>query len=224
MSIAALTRPILQEDELECFVRCSGCYYRMCGDIHQTGWRQAVQQSVDLVVREIYSLPPTSRTMVAVMNSVQRNWPQDMTGFESGQHYEQIKRMATKQLMVYLTNGSVNATPFFLCHPLSVYVKELDIELFMLQQVVEWHDPQLIIRKYMTTANVELVKAYCHLSVVFAYEAFRKLPSRIELYSVLNGKSFAVCPDAEDIDLSLDYLRLTLGLMKERPELREFYQ
>lgn len=215
----------LMEDDLECFVRCAGCYYRKCGNPHQNGWRQAVQHALDQVVMDIYSLPVKARTMMHVRNSLERHWPENTEGFHSKQQYEQFQKAANKYMMLFLTQeqqGTVK--PFYLCQPVSVYVDEIGLELTTMQQVVEWNNSELVIRKYISSANVELVNAYSHLCVVFAHKVFQQLPTRIEVYSVLTGKSYEVHPSLEDITQSIDYLRLSAGIMKEGMDSRRLYQ
>ncbi|WP_148497616.1 hypothetical protein [Paenibacillus senegalensis] len=214
----------LLEDDLECFVRCAGCYYRKCGNPHQNGWRQAVQHALDQVVRDIYSLPAKARTMIHVRNSMERHWPEITDGFLSSQQHEQYRKAANKYMMLFLTQELGIAKPFYLCQPVSVYVDELGLELTMMQQVVEWQQSELVIRKYISSANVEVVNAYSHLSVVFAHKVFQQLPSRIEVYSVLTGKTYEVRPGPEDLPLSIDYLRLSAGLMKEDMDSPRLYQ
>lgn len=214
----------LLEDDLECFVRCAGCFYRKCSNPQQNGWRQAVQHALDQVVRDIYSLPVKARTMIHVRNSMERHWPEASAGFHSSEQYDQFRKAANKYMMLFLTNVPGNVKPFYLCQPISVYVDELGLELTMMQQVVEWQQSELVVRKYISSANEEIVKAYCHLCVVFAHKVFQQLPSRIEIYSALTGKLYEVRPGPEDLEFSFDYLRLSAGLMKEDMDFPRIYQ
>lgn len=210
----------MRDEEIEQFIRCSGCYYRICSGSHDMSWRQLAQQSIDRVVNAYYNRPKEARTQAFVMDHVEQIWTDDVDKFNSVHHYRQVKRISTKYLMQYLESGFEDNALVMRSEPLSVYVKELDLELSMMFHLIEWTESSFLIRKFFVTDEPEVIKAFIHMSIVFSHLAFGRLPDRIEVFSLLSGKSYDVIPDPNHVQQSLDYLRLLIGTMREGAEAR----
>ncbi|MBN3526677.1 cobyrinic acid a,c-diamide synthase [Paenibacillus apiarius] len=213
----------LSDDELERFVRCRRCYFRKCRNSHESSWIYAAQASVDKIVHAYYARAPETRTPASVIQDIERHWTQERERFQSEQHYVRIKRSVSYNLSEHLTGESSGQPLLLLGETLTVQAAELGATLSMTMQMAECSDASFVIRKYVIADEPQVFKAYIHLAIVFAYEAFQRLPEKIEVCSLLNGAAYAVHPQAEHYRSSVDFLRLMLGVMSEGPLSSNFY-
>lgn len=220
-SIREIEMPQLMRDtEIEQFIRCSGCYYRICSGSHELSWRQLTQQSVDEIVRSYHSMPIEARTPAFIMDSAEQKWTDDYDKFNSLHHYRQVKRISTKYLMQYLSRPIDENALSLHTEPMSVFVKDLDLELSMMFHSIERTDRTFFLRKFFVSDEPEVIKAFFHMSIIFSYIAFDRLPDRVEAISLLNGKLYEMTPDINAIQESYDYLYLLVGTMREGVEAR----
>lgn len=207
---------LLQENDLEQFIRCPCCYgrRRKQGRVKPITWKQIVQKTIEDVVRDFYLLPHSGRTAAGILASIDRRWSLDEQRFIEENQMMQVKHKITHQLLKYLLMQQ-EASPLFLLEEMTIYVEELDTMLFMMFQVVEWTDSSYVIKKFVIDDEPHVIKAYLHMCLIFACRAFGKLPDRIEVYPLLKGTSYSIRPDAEDVMHSLDFLHLIQGVMHE---------
>ncbi|WP_132415670.1 hypothetical protein [Paenibacillus albiflavus] len=214
---------LMRDVEIEQYVRCSGCYYRICSGSHTESWRQLTQFSVDQVIRSYQSMPEEARTPAFIMDCVDEVWTNDIDRFDSLHHYRQVKRISTKYLMQFLQNHSHKNAVSLYAESMSVHVEELELELSIMFHLIEKKDDSFLLRKYFVTDEPDVIQAYFHMSTVFSYLAFDHIPDRIEAVSLLNGKSYTFTPDFSKIQASLDYLNLLIGSMREGYGVRHIY-
>ncbi|WP_019424418.1 hypothetical protein [Paenibacillus sp. OSY-SE] len=207
----------LSDDELERFVRCRRCYFRKCRNSHESSWINAAQASVNKIVHAYYARAPETRTPASVIHDIERYWTQERERFQSEQHYVLIKRSVSYNLSEYLTSESSGQSLLLLGETLTVQAAELGATLSMTLQMAECSDASFVVRKYVIADEPQVFKAFIHLAIVFAHEAFHRLPEKIEVCSLLNGTAYTVHPKAEHYRSSVDFLRLMLGVMSEGP-------
>lgn len=70
-------------------------------------------------------------------------------------------------------------------------------------------------KKYIVEEDENILSSYKHLTTLFCHLGFHGLPERIEVISLLSGKVHYYYPTKNDVQLAMDYLRLTRDLLQE---------
>jgi len=212
---------VLQDNDLEHYARCPNCYHsgQSCG--HNSPWKGRLQESVDQTIRDFYALPVGARTGEAILQRLEQHWNDPHRDRPQSDKLNTALKQVSKYLVLYLLQEKREHPPLFLFESMSAYVEELSLDLAMMMPVVEWGEEQetgeatLTIKKYFVAENESVVKAFFHMCSVFAYHAFGRLPDRIEAYTLADGGAYLSYPKREQLSLSMDYLRLMDGLMRE---------
>lgn len=208
----------LTEEYLKDFITCP---YKFYYDYYEKkkrrlDWRQIVQHVVNQVVHSFYQLPAEHRHTLKVLSLTAHYWSKVSPQiFESRIQYYQVIAKITDYLMENLTANSKNVPPLFLFERLNTYVGELEVNLSLTFDVVEWSDSSFVIKKYLVEATPEMLKLYYHLSIVFSEKVLQLRPKRMEIITLMDGKKHIFTPTAEDIEEGLKYLQFIKDLIED---------
>lgn len=178
-------------------------------------WRQMVQYAVSYVINDYYTLPAKSRSSLKVLESIQRRWTNKVDMFQSSCHFHVIRAVITDHLLQWLKSENDATPPLFLFENVSAWIEELQFELSMIFQVVEWSENSFVIKKFLVDDDSDVIMTFKHMATVVSHKAFLTMPDRIEIYTLISGQKYVFCPDSDDLSKSLDYLRLTKRLYQE---------
>ncbi|QGQ95952.1 hypothetical protein EHS13_14255 [Paenibacillus psychroresistens] len=211
----------IKDYEFEELMRCPFKYYKRhvkgekSNSLH---WRQMVQYAVNHVINDIYSLPVEARSQARIYEIIHTRWKINMRLFESKAHYNQILAHVTTALLDHFSADFAKEPPLFLFETFSTWIEELQTELSMIFQVVEWSEQTFVIKKILVDEDSDVITVFKHMAILFSHKAFARLPSRIEIFSVLSGKTTIIEPKGtEDITQAIDYLWLTQQLLPTNP-------
>ncbi|MFE6797419.1 hypothetical protein [Paenibacillus chitinolyticus] len=205
----------MEDGRLEQFIRCPGCFYSGGNCQESERWRESARTSADRIIREFYGIDASRRTADIILERLEMYL---IGPEESGlvmEDYLRMKKNLAKYLILALFQEEKTDPPLFLFETLSVQVEELDLELVMHLHVGEWANGSYTLKRYYLDEDWSVVKAYLQLSLVFAYKAFGRLPGQIEAYNLLTGEAYRIRPKMDDLQASMDFLRLTDTLMRE---------
>ncbi|MCR8643237.1 hypothetical protein NV379_11250 [Paenibacillus sp. N1-5-1-14] len=223
VSGAAITVPtnfIMHDHDLEQFVRCPCCFHRKQSQSHehQGNWQRQVQQSIDYVIQDYYKLSLEARSEEAIRKSLDRNWVDIADSMGSVMQAADVKRQIASSLSSYLLEDESETIPIILLEQLSVAINKMNMNLSMMLQIAQWTESSYVIKKIFIEDEPNVIRAYMNMCLVFAYQAFGKLPERIEVYSLLSGAGYGLLPDQDDVEKAQDFLRLAHGMMTEEPK------
>ncbi|WHY95156.1 hypothetical protein [Peribacillus simplex] len=214
ISIATLTDYHLQD-----FIRCPYQFYfhHIEGKTTpQLDWRKMVQVVVKQVVSRYYKLPPKSQTTNKVMEFIDDHWSAiDVRQFESKNHYYMALANITDHLLQFLTSTKIEYPPLLLYEKFNINIKELGTELSLTFEVAEWSSKSFIIKKYLVDTHEEMNLLFNNMISVFCEKAFGQLPERIEIFSLMEGKTETYIPTMNDVSDGLEYLNIIKNLLQE---------
>lgn len=212
----------IEDYKLEEMLRCPEQFASMHegrkreGDVN---WRQLTQFAASHVVNDFYMLPIEARMPEAVEALVERRWTNRHYKFLSGEHYLQMKRTVVENLALFLLGGACAETPILTFEQLTPYVEELDMELSQIFHAIAGDGSGdaggYIVQKFAVDADREALTLFFHMTSVVCMNAFERLPSRIEVLSVLEGKRLSFVPTEASLEQSYDYMYLIKSLLPE---------
>ncbi|WP_377802021.1 hypothetical protein [Bacillus benzoevorans] len=216
----------MTDDHLESFIRCPyKFYYQYVLQRHSKGlrWRQVVQHIVKRVVRKYYTLPLDARSNLNISNLIDKAWrPISLRWFDSRLQYYMVIAKTSEHLLESLLKGKSETPPFLLYQKLNAYVDELETRIQVTFELAEWSSRTFTIKKFLLQADVEMFRLYYHLLVVFSAKVFEKLPEKIVLITLLDGKEHVFFPKMEDVSSGIQYLLTMKYLLQQHPA--EFFQ
>ncbi|MDU0199612.1 hypothetical protein ACYEXS_02125 [Paenibacillus sp. MAH-36] len=171
-------------------------------------WKQLTQYAAYHAINEWYSLPLKSRTFLTLTKLFERRWTNKFRKFDSLGCYGDVKRSVLMHLYKALTGINAVDCPLMLFESSNVWVEELNLGLSMIMQVMEPTKDSFVIHKYMMEENDAAVQMFFHMTVVYCYKAFGKMPERLQVWNMMNGKQYRMNPEDMDLSSSMDYLKL----------------
>lgn len=130
-----------------------------------------------------------------------------VTVFDTKVHYYTVLAKTTDHLLQYLSMKKNEDQPLFLFEKLTSYIDELETHLSLTIELAEWSTRSFTIKKYLVDADEELIDLYNQLMVVFTYEAFEKLPERIEIVNLMKGRVYTYSPSISDVSKGIEYFK-----------------
>lgn len=213
-----VTIKTITDYHLESFLRCPYRFYYqhiLSLDSSQVRWRQLVQSIINQVVHSFYQLSPNEQNKLHILKLVDRYWENvNPQLFESKVHYYMVLAKTTDQLLQFLMARTHQQPPLFLYEKMNTYVEELELDLALTFELVEWTNNSFMVKKFLVEADEEMVQLYLHMLVVFSDKAFGKLPERIEIITLLEGKKYRFSPTMSNVEQGIVYLNEMKSVLK----------
>lgn len=214
-----VTIKTITDYHLESFLRCPYRFYYqhiLSLDSSQVRWRQLVQSIINQVVHSFYQLSPNEQNKFHILKLVDRYWENvNPQVFESKVHYYMVLAKTTDQLLKFLTAKNQQQPPLFLYEKMNTYVEELEIDLSLTFELVEWSNETFMVKKFLVEADEEMVQLYHHLLVVFSEKAFGKLPEKIEIITLLDGINYSFTPTMSNVEQGIVFLNKMKSYLKQ---------
>lgn len=203
---------------LESFIRCPYKFYYqhvLLLNPRQVKWKQMTQFIINQVIHNFYQLPLDEQNKLNVLKLIHRYWENVSPNlFESKVHYYTILAKTTDHLLQFLSIKKKKKPPLFLYQKLNTYIEELETQLSLTFELAEWSTGSFTIKKFLVEADEEMIQLYNHLMVVFSKEAFGKLPERIEIITLLEGKKYTFSPTMNHVTQGIMYLNYMKNLLQ----------
>ncbi|MBT2663208.1 PD-(D/E)XK nuclease family protein [Bacillus sp. ISL-45] len=201
------TGKLLADYHLETFLQCPYKFYHrfVTGKkLSEYSWRQVVQNSVNLIVHQYYSLPHGARSKIAVLRLIQQYWDQiPLHLFQDKAHYYTTLAKITDHLLQALANREIESSPLFLYDQFQTSIEEINVSIKF--EVGNWSDRSFTVTKYLLDADDSMVKLYTYLTILFSNSAFGVLPEKVEIITLLDGTLFQYNPEENDVQLAKAY-------------------
>lgn len=226
---------IIEDYKLEELLRCPYRFIkRESGrrQLAEVNWRQLVQYTVSHVINDFYSMPLEGRTSETVTKLTERWWTTQTHKFENAAYYWEVKEQVSRHLIAFLTGGegttdALDSTgqPIIQFEQHRTFVKELHTELTQIFQIVvedangSYGDYKVL--KFVVDEDDDVIQTFQHMTAVFCENAFGRLPTRIDVLSVLTGKRHTFHPSKETMHQSVDFMRLVQSFLPEADRLRK---
>jgi len=169
------------------------------------------------VVQNFYQLPQDAQNKSSIFKLIDKYWENvSPQVFESRIHYYIVLAKTTDHLLHFLSMERQHKPPLFLFQKLNTYIKDLETHLSLTFELAEWTTDSFTIKKFLLEADEEMIQLYNHLIVVFSNEAFGKLPERIEIIKLLEGKKYTFSPTKNNVTQGMMYLKYMKDLL-QRP-------
>lgn len=221
LSNKTLAAGFIKDYEFEELMRCPFKYYKrhIKGENSSSlNWRQMVQYAVNHIINDIYTLPVEARSQARIFEIIHTRWRINKRLFESQAQYNQVRSTVTVSLLNHFSSAFTAAPPLFLFESHSTWIEELQTELSIIFQLVEWTEQSYVIKKILVDEDPDVINVFKHMVILFSHRAFGKLPERIEIFSVLSEKIIVIEPnDQEDLSIAIDFLSLTQQLLPTNP-------
>jgi hypothetical protein len=208
----------MTEENLKSFISCPYKFYYEAVEKKRRplDWRQLVQHVVNQVVYSYIKQPAEKRHSMTVLKLIEQYWSKVPLGlFESRKHYYMVVAKITDYLMQHLSMEVNTQPPLFLYEKFKTQIEELNIELSLTFDVGEWSSSSFIVKKYLVEANADMLILYQLLITVFSDQVFKKLPEKIEVVTLLDGKKHVFYPAEEKVSEGLQYLQVIKHMMEE---------
>ncbi|WP_156826002.1 hypothetical protein [Paenibacillus terrigena] len=212
---------VIHEQDVELYLRCPCCYERKLKEQSKSHirWEEHVEKSIQDVLLDFYAMIPEQRTERTIAQIIERRWTKKNLSFESEEQHHHIKTYITMHLKMLLTDLRRSENPMYLLTEMTTMIEELGAHLTMLFQVIEWRgapqESSYIVRKLFIHDEPQLIKSYLHICLLFTTRMFGVMPQRMEVFTLLTGKSYIITPELSDIERSLDYVHVVSRLMQE---------
>ncbi len=206
--------PLLADYQLERWIRAYFSEHSHTSP-QDSDWKQLTQYAAYHAINEWYSLHPKSRTQRMLTEWFDRRWNNKVHKFGSSEFYGDVKHMVTAHLYGFLSDTGSSERPLMLFENMNVWVKDLDIRLSMIVQVMEPFKSSFVIHKYMINPSQTEMELFIHMTVVFCYEAFGQLPEHLNIFQLMSGERQRISTLECDLSKSIDYLRLVKEVYTE---------
>ncbi|MBV7503649.1 PD-(D/E)XK nuclease family protein [Bacillus sp. sid0103] len=216
----------MTEENLRGFITCPYKFYYEYIEKKKLpkDWRHMVQQVVNHVVFSYFRLPIEQRSAAKILSLVDRYWinisPQI---FESRIQYYTVTAKITDYLMQNLTIETDSTPPLFLFEKFKSNIQELDMDISLTIDVAEWSNSSIVVKKYLVEAEPDMLMLYNHLIAVFSKKVLNKIPDRIEVTTLLDGKKHTFFPTSEKIEESIRYLQAMNHFLGNSSSFNEVY-
>ncbi len=179
---------LVKENDIEAIIRCP---YKLS---EEHNWKHAVQSIINTVIIKYDQLPKEEQTYLSILELIEKYWKNiDVHLFKSTVDYYVVLAKITNHLLqnIKVTEGEnrYEKLPF--------YLKQVNKEL----SVIIEHEPtthSFTIRKYLVEADEQLIMCYRSLLLVFLYTSLGKLPERVDIISLLDGRLDSFSPTMAD--------------------------
>ncbi|MBP1992451.1 hypothetical protein [Paenibacillus eucommiae] len=221
---------LIEDYKLEELLRCPYRFHKQKEQEDQAAsdvnWRQLVQYAVSHTIKDYYTLPASQRKSLNVADLVNRHWSNRGYKFESREHFWEIKRKVISHLSNTLTSQQHEENPMVLFEKWDTYVSRLDLQMSLIFQAIFGHpnasNSAYTVQKFIVDNDDEVITAFQHMAAVFCFSAFARLPEKIEVFTILDGKKRTFYPDEHTIEASMDYMRLIRDFLPEAVEIKKF--
>ncbi|NSL50222.1 hypothetical protein [Calidifontibacillus erzurumensis] len=210
---------VITTDYIESLIRCPHKFFHqhhLSFDTKQEKRRKIVQQVINQVIKEYYLLLPEMKNKFNFLKLIDKYWKNIHPNiFESRADYYIHLAKITDHLLQFLTVDRQKRPPLFLYQTFNAYIEDLGTELSLTFEVGEWTKDSFIVKKFLVEADEYLMNLYHNLIVVFSHEAFGKLPEKIEMITLLEGKKHTLPVTSEQVTRGKQYLSLLKNFLKQ---------
>ena len=216
----------MTDENIKAFIVCPYKLYYEFIDKKKSpvDWKQIVQHVVNKVVYSYFQLPIEQRNATKILSLLEQFWSKvPIQKFESRIQFYTVAAKMTDYLIRYLTRETNPTPPLFLFEKFKANIEELDVDLSLTFDVAEWSESSFIVKKYLVEAKPDMLMLYYYLTIVFSKKVFKKIPEKIEVITILDGKKHTYTPTPENMEEGINYLKLIKHLLGDSSSFNELF-
>lgn len=194
------------------FITCPQTFWRKHllkqQQVDRLHWRDLVDSTVNQAVRDFFSLPPSSRSALSILRSIERHWNKKVDLFYTREHYFDVLGSMTSHLIQLLLLDRNVVSPLYTIEKMSVRIPEWDLSLTMTIPLAIWDGTSFTIKKFVTEENPEFTRSWTLFTLFFCSHAFNAIPSTLEITNILSGVRSVAFPKLDDLKDAKNYIHL----------------
>lgn len=203
----------LTDFHLDSFIRSPYHYFfQSTIDIQ---WRHDVQLMINQVVEHYYQLPRQIQNSISIMKLIDR-YRADLCSevFESKIHYCIVLAKITDHLLQFLSGECKQMPQVFLYDRGKTLLDQWESPVSVSIELTECSNKNFVVEKYLLETDQPMLEYFQIMLAVYSLKAFDKLPEKLKLISLLDGKEYVYTPTRDDVKLGNKYLKI---LYKKQP-------
>lgn len=166
-------------------------------------WKHEVQLMINQVVQHYFQLPKHIQSSISIMKLIdtyRKNL--QIEGFESVSHYCLVMAKITDHLLAFLSREAKQIPHFYFYHQQEgVHSFPINIEL------TEYSSKLYSMKKYLILADDELITCFQLMLSVYSVSVFGKLPDKVQIITLMDGKTYEYSPTMKDLTLAKQYVK-----------------
>ncbi len=166
-------------------------------------WKHEVQLMINQVVRHYFQLPRPIQNSISIMKLIdtyRKNL--QIEGFESVSHYCVVMAKITDHLLAFLSSESKHVPQIYFYHPQEgIHSFPINLEL------TEYSSKSYSMKKYLLLADDDLITGFQLMLSVYSVNVYGKLPDKVQIVTLMDGKTYEYSPTAEDLILGHQYVK-----------------
>lgn len=170
-------------------------------------WRHGVQLMINQVVQHYFQLPRNIQNSISIMKLIdtyRKNL--NIEGFESVTHYCVVMAKITDHLLTFLSSEAKQVPQLYFYHHQKGVIEVGEYSFSVNIELTEYSSKLYIMKKYLLMADDHLIKLYQLMMSVYSVNVYGKLPDKVIIVTLLDGKEYEYYPTIEDLTLGQQYV------------------
>lgn len=171
-------------------------------------WRHEVQLMINQVVQHYFQLPRNIQNSISIMKLIdtyRKNL--DIAGFESITHYCVVLAKITDHLLTFLSNEAKQVPQLYFYHHQEEILEEKEFSVSINLELTEYSCKLYSMKKYLLMVDENLITLYQLLMTVYSVNVYGKIPNKVQIVTLLDGKEYEYSPTREDVMLGQQYVK-----------------
>lgn len=175
------------------------CNNQVTPEVNEFDWLSLTQVVVNDIVSDFFQLSNDKRIPLEILKLINNHFEQvDIELFHSVVHYYTVLAKVTDYLIQHLLLERDSKAPLFLFEKVSICHMNRLFNLTI--DVASWSPTSFIIKKYLVEADEKMLESYWKSVTYFSQLAFGKIPERIEVISLDNGRRYTFNPNEDKVE------------------------
>lgn len=192
----------LNLEEISNYISCPHyfhCNNQVTPEVNEFDWLSLTQVVVNDIVSDFFQLSNDKRISLEILKLINNHFEQvDIELFNSVAHYYTVLAKVTDYLIQHLLLERDSKAPLFLFEKVSIcHINRL---FNLTIDVASWSPTSFIIKKYLVEADEKMLESYWKSITYFSQLAFGKIPERIEVISLDNGRRYTFNPNENKVE------------------------
>lgn len=171
-------------------------------------WRHEVQLMINQVVQHYFQLPRHIQNSISIMKLIdtyRKNL--NIAGFESVTHYCVVMAKITDHLLTFLSREAKQVPQLYFYQRQEELIEEREPSFSLNIELTEYSSKLYSMKKYLLMADDHLITLFQLMMTVYSVKVYGKLPDKVQIVTLLEGKAYEYSPTMEDVMLGQQYVK-----------------
>jgi hypothetical protein len=203
----------LMGDYLESFIRSPYDYFFQ--NMRDSQWRHDIQLMIHQVVEHYFQLPRQIQNSISIMKLIDRYRAElSPEVFESPIHYCMVLVKITDHLLQLLPVERKQMPQVFFYKRRETILQPWESLVSLTVELTESSNKIFVVEKYLWEADQAMLECFQYMLAIYSLKVFGKLPEKVKIVTLLDGKTHSFSPTMEDVKYGYSYLKT---MKKKRP-------